>query len=238
MSLQSLRKRLAKPASLIEVGGFRPPDDPTVSWFGAVHLCAPGEVWPRWNDLPMAPIAQLNLREAPFLPPALEDLALITVFWADVHLMGREANGEGWLVRAYPASAEIVPLAMPPDTLVTLEDIGCEQPLKALPIRYTLLEADYPDYADLLSIESVPDGIVDAWIEQCSTNEGLKLGGWPALLQSSIEWDQWDAANPEFAFQISAVPKAGFYLRGSAIWYFGRGTGDARDVWTFDYQLT
>jgi hypothetical protein len=43
MSLASLRKRLAKPASLIEVGGMRPPTDPTVSWFGAVHLGAPGE---------------------------------------------------------------------------------------------------------------------------------------------------------------------------------------------------
>src|ERR1700736_1147586 len=112
MTLASLRKRLAKPASLIEVGGTRPPADPTVSWFGAVHLGAPGEEWPRWQGLPMAPIAQLNLREAPFVPAALNDIALLTVFAANVALSGGEPNGDGWRVRAYRTLDGLVPLAM------------------------------------------------------------------------------------------------------------------------------
>jgi len=239
MSLASLRKRLAKPASLIEVGGFRPPADPTVSWFGAVHLGAAGEEWPCWRGHPMAPIAQFNLREAPFLPAALDDVALLTVFAANAPLRGGEANGDGWMVRAYPASEEFVPLAMPAAARVALREIGCELPLKALPIRYALLAADFPDWPDVPDDVAVPAEIEDEWEEHFGAYEGLKLGGWPSLLQDQIFWAPFDEhpANPEYAFQIGAVPKAGFGLHGDGIWHFGRGTGDARDAWTLEYQL-
>jgi Domain of unknown function (DUF1963) len=239
MTLASLRKRLAKPASLIEVGGMRPPTDPTVSWFGAVHLGAAGEEWPRWQGLPMAPIAQLNLGEAPLVPAALDDIALLAVFAANVPLNGGEANGEGWMVRAYHSLHGLVPLAMPAEAHVALTEIGCERPLKALPIRYSLLAADYPDWPDVPDDVSVSPEIEEEWEEHFVAHAGTKLGGWPALLQDRIFWAPFNEhpANPEYVFQIAAVPKAGFGLFGDGIWYFGRGTGDARDVWTFEYQM-
>jgi len=239
MTLASLRNRLSKPASLIEVGGMRPPTDPAVSWFGAVHLGAADAQWPRWQGAPMAPVAQLNLREAPFLPAALQDIALLTVFAANVALNGGEPNGDGWLVRAYPALDGLVPLAMPAEARAPLTEIGCERPLKTLPIRYSLLAADVPDWPDVPDDVSVPDEIEAAWEEHFVAHAGSKLGGWPALLQDRIVWAPFDdhPANPEYAFQIAAEPKAGFELFGDGIWYFGRGTGDARDVWTFEYQM-
>ncbi|MDB5041189.1 MAG: hypothetical protein JWN27_1915 [Candidatus Eremiobacteraeota bacterium] len=239
MTLASLRNRLAKPASLIEVGGTRQPADPTVSWFGAVHLGAAGEEWPRWQGVPMAPIAQLNVRDAPFVPTALDDVALLTVFAANVPLNGGEANGEGWLVRAYPALDDLVPLAMPPEAHVTLTEIGCERPLKALPIRYSLLAADFPDWPDVPDDVAVSAEIEDEWEAHFVAHDGLKLGGWPALLQDRIFWAPFNEhpSNPEYVFQIAAVPQAGFELFGEGIWYFGRGTGDARDVWAFEYQM-
>src|ERR1700688_1210882 len=163
MNLASLRKRLAKPASLIGVGGTRPPADPTVSWFGAVHLGAAGEEWPRWQGVPMAPIAQLNVRESPFVPAALDDVALLTVFAANVPLTGGEANGEGWLVRAYPALDGLFSLAMPAEAHAPLTEIGCERPLKALPIRYSLLAADFPDWPDVPDDVTVSAEIEDEW---------------------------------------------------------------------------
>lgn len=240
MSLQSLRKRLAKPASLIEVGGFRPPEDSTISWFGAVYLGAPGEEWPHWNDDAMAPVAQLNLRDAPFLPPALEDIAMLTVFAANVSIDGDERNGEGWLVRAHPAAEAVVPLMMPPEARTALTALGCERPLKVLPIRYTLLPADFPDWPDVAGTVSVPAEIEDEWEEHFGAHEGFKLGGWPSLLQDQIFWSRSEdeTVQPEYALQLGGVPKAGFGLYGDGIWYFGRGTGDARGVWTLSTQLS
>ncbi|MDB5094634.1 MAG: hypothetical protein JWO85_2735 [Candidatus Eremiobacteraeota bacterium] len=153
----------------------------------------------------MAPIAQLILREAPFRPAVLDDIALLTVFAANLPLHGGEANGDGWLLRAYPS----------------------------------LLAADFPDWPDIPDDVSVSAEIEDEWEEHFGAHQGLKLGGWPTLLQDQIFWAPFNEhpANPEYAFQIAAVPKAGFGLRGDGIWYFGRGTGDARDVWTFENQL-
>jgi hypothetical protein len=162
----------------------------------------------------------------------------LTVFAANVPLDGGEANGDGWLVRAYPAFADLVPLAMPAEAHVPLTEIGCEHALEALAIRYSLLTVDFPDWPDVPDDVSVPAEIEDEWEEHFGAHEGLKLGGWPTLLQDRIFWAPFNEhpANPEYAFQIAAVPNAGFGLHGDWIWYFGRGTGDARDVWTFECQ--
>lgn len=41
--IEELRKQLVRRASRAIVGGFRPPDDPLVSWFGKVNVFLPGE---------------------------------------------------------------------------------------------------------------------------------------------------------------------------------------------------
>jgi Domain of unknown function (DUF1963) len=58
-------------------------------------------------------VCQLNLKQAPSLPPVLQDLALIT-FFVDGELgpLANE-NGENWQLRAYTSLDGLVPLPRP-----------------------------------------------------------------------------------------------------------------------------
>ncbi len=82
MTLGSLKKRLARPASRIVLDGRLTREHPVdASWFGRVNLALPGEAWPAADGLLMTPVAQINLREAPHVPPALADLAMLAIFF-------------------------------------------------------------------------------------------------------------------------------------------------------------
>src|SRR5690606_21085253 len=76
----SFADRIRRQAIVLDIGGFRPLDDPKTSWFGRAEWCAPDEAWPEFEGLPLRPLAQINLTQMPFRPPRLEDLAFLTVF--------------------------------------------------------------------------------------------------------------------------------------------------------------
>jgi hypothetical protein len=123
-------------ASKAVVGGFRPPEDPFTSWSGGVRVAEYGEDWPLGLELPMVAVGQFNLDEPPFLPDALKDLALITIF-ADrggIPVLGR-ANGEGWVLRAYKSLDGLVELEAPEDTGHTVP----------FPISWELAEDEYDE---------------------------------------------------------------------------------------------
>jgi hypothetical protein len=129
-------ERVRRTASKAVVGGFRPPEDPLASWSGGVRVAAPGEKWPLGLELPMVAIAQFNLDEPPFLPDALKDLSLITIF-ADrggVPVLGR-SNGEGWVLRAYESLDMLVEIDPP-------RDVGHTRPF---PIQWELVVDDYDE---------------------------------------------------------------------------------------------
>ena len=75
---RALRKKL-RSASIAELGGFRPPNDPAASWFGR-GVCAPGEGLPEWQGKPMFPLIQIRTGELPYRPPELNDTALLVLF--------------------------------------------------------------------------------------------------------------------------------------------------------------
>jgi hypothetical protein len=233
MGIAALKKRLGRRACLIQVGGMPPPDDLAASWFGTVHLGAAGEVWPTHGGSPMIPLGQLNLREAPYVPPVLADVAMLTVFFANTALEGGSQNGDGWLVRTYASLDGLEPMAMPDEARAALSEIcGTTTPLKPFPIRYSVLDADYPDWPDVAGDPDIPEEIEEEWEEHFGAHPGLKLGGWPSLRQAELMWD-----DVEFAFQLGAEPRSGFALYGDGMCYFGRGTRNRRDVWAFEYQL-
>jgi len=240
-TLDSLKTKLARPACLIEVDARLVPADPLVaSWFGRVNAALPGEQWPVVNGVPMAPIAQLSLREATYVPPALADVALVTVFFGPDVFSRDSENGDGWVVRAYSALDELRAIEVPSGAVEQLDDIRYGgKPIRPIPIRYRDLAVDYPDWPDVPPDLAVPEAIGDAWYDHFIAHEGSKLGGWPSLVQDQIYWAPWNQhpASPEYAFQLGSVPKANFELVASAMCYFGRGTGSARDVWTFTTQL-
>jgi uncharacterized protein DUF1963 len=241
-TLESLKSKLARHACLIEVDARFAPADPVVaSWFGRVDLALPGEPWPTFGGAPMAPVAQLNLREAPYVPPALADIALLTVFFGSDVFSRDSENGDGWVVRAYPALDDLRAIQAPDGAVEQLDDIRYGgKPIRPMPIRYRDLAVDYPDWADVSPDLTIPEAIEDAWEDHFFPHEGSKLGGWPSLIQAEIFWAPWNEhpANPEYVFQIDSVPDANFKLVAGAVCYFGRGTGAARDVWTFTSQMT
>lgn len=44
-SIEFLKDKIKKKATLMQIGGFRPDNDLLASWFGRVNFCLPGEEW-------------------------------------------------------------------------------------------------------------------------------------------------------------------------------------------------
>ena len=75
-ALEELRGRLRR-ASLAQVGGFRPPEDPRTSWFGR-GVCLPGEGLPTYKGRDLFPLVQINVsgEAAPAAVECLRSLKL------------------------------------------------------------------------------------------------------------------------------------------------------------------
>ena len=226
MDTQELEAKLRRKASRMIVGGFRPPDAPEASWFGRVRVARAGEEWPSHQDKPMLPLCQLNLADMPYLPPSLNDLSMITMFISAVSLPFEAENGDGWALRAYPSM----------EGLVEIEAPQHERFIRPFPVRWELIEADYPSYEDaalVLPVQQLRDHR-----DLFRSDHASKVGGWPALIQSEILWAPFNQhpANPEYVFQIATEEKARWQWGHGGTGYFGRGTGGARDVWALGWQ--
>jgi hypothetical protein len=161
----------------------------------------------------MLPIVQLDLREAPYVPPSLRDLELVAVFFGRGDLPSETENGNGWLVRAYADAGALCALDAPEQVHHAVSEwTGSGQPIRPRPIACRVLERDFPDWDDVAF--EVPDEFSDAWEDDFGAANGCKLGGWPSLIQSTIFWapNNEHSANPEFVLQIESIPKANRHL--------------------------
>ncbi|HEY3838932.1 MAG TPA: DUF1963 domain-containing protein [Bryobacteraceae bacterium] len=99
--------------SAVQVGGFRPTLDPFATNFGIKALALEGESWPESAGKPLLFVCQLNLTQAPVVPPSLADIQLITFFVEpDTAALGEE-NGSNWVLRAYKSLTSLAPLTQP-----------------------------------------------------------------------------------------------------------------------------
>ena len=213
-------------ASVGEVGGFRPPDNPLCSWFGDVLVCKEGEEWPSWKHpvslktVFLTPLAQFNLTEAPFVPERLKQFKMITVFIDAEELPFDRLHGEGWVVRAYNSLEDLVPLKRP--------DVEFE--IKPFPMKWELVENEGPNWedawsiADLTEFNYVTDG---EFHDRYENSEKTKLGGFPALIQGELSFGL-----EKYVFQIGTEEKAGWYWGDGGIGYFG--LNDAGE-WLFEW---
>ena len=103
-------KELKRQAIIMDVGVQEPSTDAKASWIGKVLCAKEGETWPEWEGKPMLPLAQINLTELPFKPKGLEDYAWISLFVDEEETPFDEAQGNGWVMRAYKSLDELVPL--------------------------------------------------------------------------------------------------------------------------------
>ena len=208
---------------MLEVGGFRPSDDPKSSWFGNVLVAKEEEVWPEWKGKPLAPLVQFNLTEAKFVPERLRQFKLITVFIDEEDLPFDRPMGEGWLVRGYESFEGLVPLKRP----------IAEFEIKPFPIRWEAATKEGPDFSlagkftDLSEFDLFEE-TEEMYLKRYCSSERSKLGGYPATIQ-----DELDFGMENFVFQISTEEKAHFMWGDAGIGYFGL---DKNGQWLFEWQ--
>lgn len=227
MLIDEIRERLGRRAIVLELDDSGPPEHPGASWFGRVNLGEPGERWPRSNGRPMLPLCQINLWDMPFRPPRLDDVAFLTVFVDATDLPLDTPNGEGWCLRAYRDAGSLVPLEAPGGSR-----------LVPFPLRPRVIERDFPKHEDV-PVELLPEPVDKRYYDLFETAEGLKLGGWPTLIQAEIFWAPWNQhpADPEYVFQIDSTDKGNWWWGDQGVGYFGRGTAaGTTDEWTLSWQ--
>ena len=206
MDIDEVKKQLVRRAIQFQVGGFRPEENANASWFGRVNLAAPGEDWPLTDGKPMHALCQINIDELPFRPASLDDIGFIAVFVGPENLPDNTTNGTNWCLRAYPEIESLVPLLQ----------VHTAGQIKALPMRAQIVEEDYPMWEDV-NIE-LPDAIADEYYDHFENVGGLKIGGWPTLIQSEIYWAPWNKAFSASTRLVSITIRPRSTLSAFGVW--------------------
>ena len=215
--------RYLRPASIAQIGGFRPPENPLTSWFGGRFVGLPDEEWPSSPAGPMIPLLQVHVSELPYCPPALANVALLTVFHdAREHPTHLPApNGNGWLIRTYSTLEGLVPLNKP----------DMKPWPKPFPVRWHLAEDEGPNWEDAWSVVDLKafnelDGSGDLFYDRYSNAPGTKFG-WPSLIQHELE------NGAGYVFQIGSEEKAQWTWGDGGVGYFCLNPDG---VWNLEWQ--
>ncbi|WP_312077572.1 DUF1963 domain-containing protein [Leclercia sp.] len=216
--LEELRSQL-RPASVAQVGGFRPGADPLTSWFlKAVHL--PGEGLPVWKGQPMFPLLQIRTDELPVIPEQLKGIALLVLFHNREHHPFDQPHGEGWLIREY---ATLEGLELLPEL---------ETPYRPFPVRWVSVNDDAPgweDAWDIIDLSEVNDDTQasDSFFDDFNRYGGTKVGGYPMEIQHGVGIE-------DFVFQVGSEEKVNWMWADNGIGYFHRS---AEGIWHFSCQF-
>lgn len=208
-------------ASIAEIGGFRPPDNPITSCFGGPFVAQAGEEWPEWEGEPMLPLLQVRIDELPYCPPALDGIALFNVFIRRDRMPdpGTE-NGQMWVMRSYSSLEGLVPMVMPEGFRI-----------RPFPVRWHLAESEGPTWEAALELSetmkqfSELEDSVDLFHDRYDQHGLTKIGGWIGTIQGSY-------GNPNFVFQISSEEKPGFMIGDNGNAYFSYENGK----WVMDWD--
>jgi hypothetical protein len=214
---------LLRKASIAEIGGFRPPDDPFASWFGGHAVALPDEPVPECDGTPMFPLLQVNCSELPYVPEQLSGTALFVVWVNQTEIPFDKPNGDGWLIREYPTLDRLRPLA----------DLTKPSHVKTFAMRWCLSESDGPGWEEawgLVDLDSVnsSEEASDEFFSRYSNHPGTKVGGYPTEIQHGIGGDA------TFVFQIGSEGKPNWMWAGNGIGYFLK---DDSGAWEFQCQF-
>ncbi|MGC4044693.1 MAG: DUF1963 domain-containing protein [Armatimonas sp.] len=206
-------RSFCRPASVAQIGGFRPPENKDTSWFGSNFLGLPGEEWPQGQSAPMNPLLQVRVDELPYCPLPLKDSQLVTVFYDSETVSTPVNNGDGWLIRTYPDIAALKPLTAPP--------VGSDWP-RLFPIKWALVPDDAPEWETSWSLDQEAMDIINAQDSGIDDYGDLprcyrtKVGGWPTYIQGAPNLDSSD-----FVLQIASEEKPWWNLvDGGAIYIY------------------
>ncbi len=196
-------------ASIAQIGGFRPPEDPVTSWFGGRAVARPEEGVPESGGDPMFPLLQVNCSELPYVPGELAGTALFVVWLDPAAIPFDRPHGDGWRIREYPSL----------DGLEPVEGFAAPEYLRAFPIRWSLSEDDAPGWTDAWGVAGLKafDASkmdLDEFHRRYSNHWGTKVGGYPSEIQHGIGGDA------PFVFQIGSEEKARWMWADNGIGYF------------------
>lgn len=171
-------------------------------------------------------VCQLNLTQAPAIPPLLEDIKLITFFTTvEGGLNKAQENGRDWRLFAHTSLAGLVPLPRPADAPKLRRGAEC---------RWTLSD-DHPEFddPDRQPIEGFDDSEVE--LENIART---KIGGYASTIQSEPWWHLNEhPSQPAYCLQINSEEKVSLMFGDSGIVYLARGSADgAKDEWFLDCQ--
>lgn len=216
--LEELRSKL-RPASVAQVGGFRPGADPLTSWF-LKGVCLPGEGLPVWKGQPMFPLLQIRTDELPVIPEQLKGIALLLLFHNREHHPFDQPHGEGWLIREY---ATLEGLELLPEL---------ETPYRPFPVRWVSVNDDAPgweDAWDIIDLSEVNDDTQasGSFFDDFNRYGGTKVGGYPMEIQHGVGIE-------DFVFQVGSEEKVNWMWADNGIGYFHRS---AEGIWHFSCQF-
>lgn len=216
--LNELRSKL-RPASVAQVGGFRPPDDPLASWFlKGVSLA--GEDLPVWKGQPMFPLLQIRIDELPVIPEQLKDIALLVLYHNMESHPFDKPHGEGWLIREY---ATLEGLQLLPEQ---------KTPYRAFPVRWLSVNDDAPGWEDAwdiidLSAVNGDELACGSFFSDFNRYMGTKVGGYPVEIQHGVGIE-------DFVFQVGSEEKVNWMWADNGIGYFHKSS---EGIWRFSCQF-
>ncbi|MGB5864972.1 MAG: DUF1963 domain-containing protein [Sulfitobacter sp.] len=209
--------------------------DPFETLFGAVRLARKEEVWPEYEGKPLWPLCQINLTQAPLVPDALRDLALITIFISErdaraptkVFDTRDPAQSASWAIRTY-STLDGLTIPHAPEHRSTLSPrLGAWQGV----------EPDFANHDMAGDVIDTAQNDIYAY-DWCRTLAQTKLGGWPGTIQSEPWWansgteDTWD-----FVLQIETEANAGWHGWGDGAAYIARSR-ERPHLWAIEVQFT
>ncbi len=228
MQINEIKNKLRKKAVVFQTGGARPENNVfRQSWIGKVKLGYTEEACPiDVNQQPMFPLMQLCLADLPFIPKALQNTKVLTVFISSDFLDDLEGN---FCIREYSTLEGLVE-----------KDFGNSiEGVRPFPLFSQLIENDFPAWGDGDEISSdVADIILHAekeGIEYCEDiyekNEVMhKIGGYANYCRGDHVLFN---AGSEFVLQIASDDKAGLEIGQGGNIYFAKNltTNEWEALW-------
>lgn len=203
--LDALRRK----ASIAQIGGFRPPEDPLSSWFGGCAIARPDESVPEFDGKPMFPLLQVNCSELPYVPAKLVGTALFVVWLNHTVIPFDLPHGQGWLIREYASLDGLEPVVNAPKPGF----------IKPFPVRWLLSETEGPAWEEasgLVDLDSVnfSEEASEEYFSRYSNHPRTKVGGYPTEIQHGLDGDA------AFVFQIGSEEKSNWMWADNGIGYF------------------
>lgn len=215
MNIDEIKRILKKEAIIFNTGGIMPTNKLGESWIGKVCWQCPDETTPIGiSGNKMIPIATIFIEGLDYIPKALENIKLLTIFmdediWNNIDA---EDYDKWFKINTYNELEKLIPCNYVSDNI------------KPFPLVPTFVNNDFPmwddvdwDLCELICKMEKNNGISyydDIYEENHSKH---KIGGHPSSIQGGVAFDD----GYEYVMQITSDNKANFNIIDSGNFYFG-----------------